>query len=326
MTLKELIMQVSFDELLPCLKTLISGNEGSLYAFRETYDWLRLKEADSAYKGTIHVGWCGDEEDRWIGVSNMHNASWEKNLAKEIAVDDDVQISADELAAHCLWKITFYGFSPAEEIETFNRMFGRDRAKSMNKYDLALKKLKASIWMHQTPRKYRCTFRGMQCGDWRTIEYHRRLLYKKNRPKRMREHRQKRRKEYLEKMSARTNMVDALIVPGSSFVRSDVDFLFTVSYGIHYDYISMTGGAEGRLAYIADSMRFYQPIDVRKYDNAIVCVSHSSRYPLKEEEIGSFKEFICSHLKYSDIRFGTIVTDGEEKEVKMSLLLSKLKA
>ena len=321
MTLKELIMQVSFDELLPCLKTLISGNEGSLYAFRETYDWLRLKEADSAYKGTIHVGWCGDEEDRWIGVSNMHNASWEKNLAKEIAVDDDVQISADELAAHCLWEITFYGFSPEETTKTFDQMLGR--TETHNCYDIALDRLEESIWKHQTPRRLRS--RGPY--GIRLIELESPLKWgdnRMNRSKRKREYRQERRREYLKRMSARTNMVDALIVPGSSFVRSDVDFLFTVSYGIHYDYISMTGGTEGRLAYIVDSMRFYQPIDVRKYDNAIVCVSHSSRYPLKEEEIGSFKEFICSHLKYSDIRFGTIVTDAEEKEVKMSLFLNKL--
>ena len=57
MTLKELITQVSFENLLPYLKTLIVENESSLYAFREAYDRLRLMEPAPNFVGEIHVEW-----------------------------------------------------------------------------------------------------------------------------------------------------------------------------------------------------------------------------------------------------------------------------
>ena len=41
MTVKELIMEVGFDDLLPYLKEIIVGHLDNIYAFREAYDILR---------------------------------------------------------------------------------------------------------------------------------------------------------------------------------------------------------------------------------------------------------------------------------------------
>lgn len=174
MTLKELITQVSFDNLLPYLKTLIVENESSLYAFREAYDRLRLMEPAPNFVGEIHVEWHQgilEEDDKWIGVSPMHDTSWEEDLAKEIVVEKDIQLSTEELAAHCLWEITFYGFSP-KEIEThFDRMF--NRIKPQNKYDIALEKLEESIWKHEIPRKYRSCDQGLRLINGEYFTKHR---------------------------------------------------------------------------------------------------------------------------------------------------------
>ena len=147
MTLKELIAQVSFDELLPALKTMTRGNENSLYAFREAYDRLRLMEPEPDFKGEIHVGWHGGMfgEDKWIGVSDLSGDYWSKNLSKEIIVEEGIQLTLNELAAHCLWEITFYGFSEDEITNTFDKMLGRNKAQ--NKYEIALDKLEESIAM-----------------------------------------------------------------------------------------------------------------------------------------------------------------------------------
>ena len=324
MTLKELIMQVSFDELLPTLKTLIHGNENSLYAFREAYDRLRLMKPDLDFEGAIHVGWCGGlfGEDKWIGVSGLSGDYWSKGLSKEIIEEEDIQLTSNELAAHCLWEITFYGFSEDEITNTFDRMLGRNKPK--NKYEIALDKLEESIWKHQTPRKYRCVYRGMLCYQGDILDYHRRCRNKKNRPKRMREHRQERRKRYLKMMSARENLVQALSVQGSSFVRSDVDYLFEVKYGMEYNYTSIVDGTEGRLLYILESMTKYQQLDLSRYDNAIVCIIVSSRYPLSDTEIADFKASVRTYLKYDDIRFGMIQTDEDRTEVQVMLLLNKM--
>ena len=324
MTLKELIAQVSFDELLPALKTMTRGNENSLYAFREAYDRLRLMEPASDIEGEVHVGWHGGMvgEDKWIGVSGLSGDYWCKNLSKEIIVEEGIQLTSNELAAHCLWEITFYGFSEDEIGNTFERMTGEEKAK--NKYDIALKKLNASIWKRQTPRKYRCVFQGKLYFQGDILTYRRRCRNKKNRSKRMREHRQERRKKYLETMSMRENLVQSLSAPGSSFARQDVAYLLEVEYGKQYDYTAVVSGTEGRLSYILDSMTKYQQEDLSQYDNAIVCIVTSSRYSLLESEIADFKAAVRAHLKYDDIRFGMIQTDEDQTEVKVKLLLNKM--
>lgn len=325
MTLKELVMRVSFEELLPYLKAMIKGHDNSVYAFREAYDRLRLMEPNPHYTGKIQVEWMHDilnEEEKWISVSNMHDTSWEEDLAKEIIVANDIQLNLAELAMHCLWEITFYGFSPEQRDNTFDAMFNKQKPK--NKYDVALDKLEDSIWRHQTPRKYRSSTHGMRCVDSHFL-LHQVINCKLNRAKWKRKYRQERREAYLESMSMRQNLVDMLTVPGSSFTCSDVEFLMSVEKGMSYDYTSITGNAEGRLTYIADSMTKYQQLDLKDYDNAIVCACFSTKYPLDEAEWKKFQAIVRSHLKFEDIRFGTIQTDNENPEVEIKLLLNKLK-
>ena len=330
MTLKELVMQVSFEELLPYLKAMIKGHDNSLYAFREAYDRLRLMEPNPEYQGEVQISWSGDideeenyqpGEDDVLAICYLDDDVWENELAKELIIHKNVDVSLAEIAANCLWEITFYGFSPNEISQTFDRMLGR--IKPQNKYEIALDKLEESIWKHQTPRRLRS--RGPWGQRCTTLEFPlRRGDRRKNRSKRKRAYRQKRREEYLKKMGRRLNMVETLTVPGSSFTRQDVEFLMSIEKGMSYDYTSITGNAEGRLAYIADSMTKYQQLDRDGYDNAIVCVIVSSKYPLAEVECREFQAKVRSFLKYEDIRFGTVQTDNDSKEVEVKLLLSKL--
>lgn len=323
MTLKELIMQVGFDELLPALKALMHGNENSLYAFREAYDRLRLMEPEQDFKGEIHVGWHGGMvgEDKWIGVSGLSGDYWCKGLAKEIVVEEGIQLTSYELAAHCLWEITFYGFSEDEISNTFDRMLGRN--KPQNKYEIALDKLEESIWKHQMPRRLRS--RGTYGERLITLEFPLRWGNRINRAKRKRKYRQMRRERYLKQMSMRENLVQALSAPGSSFTRQDVDYLLEVEQGRQCDYTAVVSGTEGRLQYILDSMTRYQQLDLSQYNNAIVCITASSRYPLSENEVEDFKSSVRALLKYDDIRFGLIQTEEDKPEVRVNLLLNKTK-
>lgn len=109
MTLKELLTQVSFDELLPSLKKHEQDHLDDIYSFREAHDLLQDMEPDKDFKGEAHVEWSGGEyegEQKWIGVYHLDDNTWEKELAKEIVVADDVHLSLAELAMHCLWEIT----------------------------------------------------------------------------------------------------------------------------------------------------------------------------------------------------------------------------
>ena len=59
MTLKELLTQVSFDELLPSLKKHEQDHLDDIYSFREAHDLLQDMEPDKDFKGEAHVEWSG---------------------------------------------------------------------------------------------------------------------------------------------------------------------------------------------------------------------------------------------------------------------------
>ena len=324
MTLKELLTQVGFDELLPYLEKHEPEHLDNLYDFREAYDILRNMKPANNFEGKIFVEWHGGEwedEEKWIGVSPMHDCTWEEDLAKEIVVADDVHLTLAELAMHCLWEITYWGFSPQEQLETFNRKFNYH--KPTNQYEIALDKLEESIWKHQTPRRFRC--RGENGERYTTLQSTRYLFNdRKNRSKRKREYRQDKREEYLKQMAARENLITKLSAEGSSFKRSDVDFLLHIEYGRQYDYLSVTSGTDGRLDYILESMTKYQQLALEKYNNAVVFIIVPTCYPLTKPELNRFNEAIRLHLGYDDILFGTSTYESSRQDVKVTLLLNRL--
>lgn len=323
MTLKELLTQVGFDELLPYLEKHEPEHLDNLYDFREAYDILRNMKPANNFEGKIFVEWHGGEwedEEKWIGVSPMHDCTWEEDLAKEIVVADDIHLTDEELAMHCLWEITYWGFSPQEQLETFNRKFNYH--KPTNQYEIALDKLEESIWKHQTPRRFRC--RGENGERYTTLQSTRYLFNdRKNRSKRKREYRQDKREEYLKQMAARENLITKLSAEGSSFKRSDVDFLLHIEYGRQYDYLSVTSGTDGRLDYILESMTKYQQLALEKYNNAVVFIKVPNCCPLTEQELNKFKKAICLYLGYDDILFGTSAYESNKHDVKAMLMLSQ---
>ncbi len=323
MTLKELVMKVEFDNLRPYLEKFEPEHLDNIYAFREAYDILRRMTPAKNEQHEIHVSWSGGEmegEEKWISVHPMHEVSWKEDLDADIVVADDVHLTDEELAMHCLWEITYWGFSPEEQLETFERKFNHH--KPVNKYEVALDKLEESIWKHQTPRRLRC--RG-ENGERYTIRQSTRYLFneRKNRSKRKREYRQDKREEYLKQMAARENLITKLSAEGSSFKRSDVDFLLHIEYGRQYDYLSVTSGTDGRLDYILESMTKYKQLALEKYNNAVVFIKVPNCCPLTEQELNKFKKAICLYLGYDDILFGTSDYESNKHDVKAMLMLSQ---
>ena len=325
MTLKELLTQVGFDELLPHLKRHEPEHLDNIYAFRESYDILQGMEPATGFNGEIHVEWSGGEfegEEKWISVGPMHDSSWEEDLAKKIVITDDVHLSLAELAMYCLWEITYWGFSPAERQETWRQKFGPQVL--TNPYEVALDKLEESIWRHQTPRRLRSRGEnGRRYVTWTDTRgfFDNRM----NRSKRKRGYRQDKRQEYLRRMAARENLVRMLSAEGSSFRRGDVDFLLGVEYGTRYDYRSVTQEAGSRLAYILESMTRYQQLDLSRYDGALLFLRIPAGAPLEESAPAAFRQGVRERLGYADIRFGSIMQEADTPEVVVTLLLNKYK-
>lgn len=325
MTLKELLKQVGFDELLLYLKEHEPDHLDNIYAFREAYDILQGMEPATGFNGEIHVEWSGGEfegEEKWINVGPMHNSSWEEDLAKDIVMADDVHLTPAELAMHCLWEITYWGFSPAEIKEGWQERLVYEQP--VNPYEVALDRLKESIWRHQTPRRLRSKGKdGRRYVRWTNARDF--FNDRKNRSKRKREYRQDKRQEYLRKMAARENLVRMLSAEGSSLRRSDVDFLLDIEYGMRYDYHSVTQDMSARLAYILASMTRYQQLDLSRYDGALLFLRIPDGAPLEEFALETFKHSVRERLGYADIRFGNITQKADTPEVTVTLLLNKYK-
>ena len=115
MTVKELIMEVEFDDLLPYLKEIIVGHFDNIYAFREAYDILRNMQPNPKFIGKVLI----EQEEDGVSVHSLDADFWEHELAKELVLPENANLSNEEVAAHCIYDITFYGFSPAERIENF---------------------------------------------------------------------------------------------------------------------------------------------------------------------------------------------------------------
>ena len=341
--------KVDFDNLAPFIEKAEGKHLDSIYGYKEAFDTLRYMKPSENFKGEARVEWSGEEygDEQWIGVFHLDGDYWEDALAKEIVIGKNVDLSIEEIAAKCLWEITFYGFTP--ELEGFESIRGR---KPRNKYDVMLDRLEESEWRHQTPRKYRSRHDGMRLID---AKWSMRDLYnsRMNRPKRMREHRQKLRRKYLESMSRRENNILDLTAEGSSFTRADLDFVLTVKHGVRYDFRSVTGpyrqsasnsevevescavavpeapttdrkACDKRLDYILKSITEYQHLDLSQYDNAVVCVCHSSEHPVSAAGLARFHTSIREHFGYNDIRTGTIIENSGEREVRTVLLLNKM--
>lgn len=115
MTVKELINEVEFDDLLPYLKEIIVEHLDNIYAFREAYDILRGMEPNSKFVGKVRIV----QKEDWISVQSLDADFWENELAKELVLPKNTTLSKEEIAAHCIYDITFYGFSPADRIKNF---------------------------------------------------------------------------------------------------------------------------------------------------------------------------------------------------------------
>lgn len=125
MTLKELLDKVEFDALCPYLEKYEPKHLDNIYAFREAYDILRTLTPSKQASGEIRIEWeqdNGGTEEKWISVCPMHDANWEDVLARELIIAPDVKLPMEELAMHCLWEITYWGFSPDEKDETIAGM------------------------------------------------------------------------------------------------------------------------------------------------------------------------------------------------------------
>jgi len=318
MKLKELFDKYTFDEILPYLKAIEPERGDSMYQFREALDLLKHMEPSKEDCGAVRIEWSQDEydEDKYISVHPLEGVRWDMGLAKEVVVAEDVHLDEKDVAAHCLWSITFWGFGDEPDPED-GGPFAYHR-KQRNKYDEALYRIQLSHWKHTTPRKYRWKGHPL-CTD---IDYRERE--NKNRSKRKRDYRVECREKYLEMHSQRENFILKLTHCGA-FQREDVDYLHQVDEGQYFPYDSRTRDVSKRIDYILESINKYQDVDFSPYNDAIICLRASSEYPVTEAEKEKLLAGLPESLKAMPIKIGLGTKESMKQEVEMMLFLNIIK-
>ena len=321
MKLKELFDKYTFDEIFPYLKKIDPEKLDAMHEFREAFDLLRRMEPSKEDCGEMHIEWSDDEDeaDRYITVNHIAGDMWSDALAKEVVLSEELDLNEMNMAAHCLWEITYWGFE--DELDPEERNPLEYPPEQLNKYDVALYKIRLSHWKHTTPKRYR----NKDYPLYMNVEYSiKRIRSNKNRSKRKCDYRVECREKYLEMHSHREDLIMKLVRSGA-FMREEVEYLHQVESGQYYPYISRTWDVGKRIDYILESINKYQQLDFSQYDDVILCLRASSEYPVSEAEKERLLAGLPASLRALPMKLGIGTKETLKQEVEMMLFLNVIK-
>lgn len=323
MKLRELLERTPFDAIAPHIVRIFPEQTSQLPHYKEAYDILR-HTIPSQTNEQIIVRWCRVDEkygdEPYISVGNCEGDLWATNLGKEMVVAEDVKLSNEELAAHILWCITFYGFAPNEC--SYGGYEGDYRP--LNYYQAKVAHLQMREFRNYARRKpddARCT---ATIEEWREIE---KRQAHRNRPKRMRDHRQQQLIKKYERMSKVQKLIDAICSASPETDKNKLQYLFDTNLISEVWHHSRAYDVECRMDYLVELFTKYvepcQETDNEQYDRMLLLFITSPDYPLLMAEYAQFAENFA-HFQAggeAEVYFGTDPSLG--REVKLLIVKSR---
>lgn len=323
MKLHELLERTPFDAIAPHIVRIFPEQTSQLPHYKEAYDILR-HTIPSQTNEQIIVRWCRVDEkygdEPYISVGNCEGDLWATNLGKEMVVAEDVKLSNEELAAHIMWSITFYGFAPNEC--SYGGYEGDYRP--LNYYQAKVAHLQMREFRNYARRKpddARCiaTIEG-----WREIE---KRQAHRNRPKRMRDHRQQQLIKKYERMSKVQKLIDAICSASPETDKNKLQYLFNTNFISEVWHHSRAYDVECRMDYLVELftkyVEPYKETDNEQYDRMLLLFITSPDYPLLMAEYVQFAENFA-HFQAggeAEVYFGTDPSLGQE--VKLLIVKSR---
>lgn len=308
MTLRDLILSVPFDFLVPELIKLDDQVRENLYAFKEAYDILRRTAPAGPQEESIHVTILGpDEEDPEtpmecrIYAEHCGGDFWENNLAKEVVVEEGV--STPRALSEILWEMTYYGFDPyPREDIPLNRYEKKTEELEHQQFDNYARAKRGVL--HGQVTKYALSLDGWEV-------YERRFAHR-NRAKRMRDARQERSIKRYERLGNVEKAINRILNCTRALSHADLDYLFETKTICEYEFFSRSAVGEDRAAYICDNLSQYFQCDLSAYTRAEILLCSSAEYPLTEYEVEVVRSTLLNILPMSDTRFTIGVKPIEE--------------
>jgi len=128
MKLQKLLRKCDFDRMFEYIVKFDPKSEGSRFAYLVAYKLLCDMEAEEGREYDVVPNPYAKETEGpaseiTVWCSDLEGCNWQKALGAEMNFCPEAeQEPLDMIAGICLWHITFYGFNPDEEEETFNNM------------------------------------------------------------------------------------------------------------------------------------------------------------------------------------------------------------
>jgi hypothetical protein len=170
MTLKELLNQVQFDDVLDAIIKYDPNIRCNMMGVKIAFDCLRLMTPGKSDGKDIAIDYRKDVKQ--FTASFCDDNYWNIVVARNIIVRKKAQgISKEMIAALCVWEASYFGFSEETITEQFHEMCSQ--VTPGNHYEAELKE-KESRWYKRDRRMWRII--------WQEV--------KRNGPKRKRHHRQ----------------------------------------------------------------------------------------------------------------------------------------
>jgi hypothetical protein len=334
MKFKELLNLCSFDDLLPTLLNLMSDHEDSMPAFKIVFDKLRHIEPKST-SIKIHITF-----DEWISVSCIDPKEegncgfcypWDISLGMEVMLNDNVHLSTPEIVAHCIWEMTFWGFSE----EQINHYFEHeDEEPDLSEDGRKIAELDLKILRFKYPVSAKSDYNNTEKVLLNPDNFHicstefmtelKKGLRAMNRSKRKRLYRWEKQLEHLERqrdIKKRQRDIKALIrrcTQNSDIKEEELTYLFDTKLISENDFESCADSIDKRAQYLVELLTKYAYDDFTKYTKFCFMFKSSSQHPVTENEkleLSKIKELLP---QIADIRF-SYVTDDDLGE-KLSVL------
>lgn len=321
MTFKELLEKYQFDEIVPEIRTVWKHRDIS--GMKMAFDCLKSLVPKQS-EDTIDVTIAGEASDPYVRVMGLSEDQWENGLSKPINIVGDMTITEKELLAHCLWEITYYGFTPRAVKEKFYGF--RNRWEENNQYDKMLHDLVNRNFRKQVkPRNRRYTIYGEPGFCAKNNDELAKYLFssqKTNRRKRKAEKRYRERKEYLERMSRRTELIKRLSHYGSSFSFKDLEFIMTINIGQEEIYESFSTPTSNRATYLEDLILNYADLSdlvVKEISDIVIFAESSKETPVSTEEGERLTNILRTLYPETTIHYGQASNETVGSEILLSI-------
>ena len=285
MTLKELLLSCDIKRIIHYVMKYDPKQLGMEPYYKQAYDILCQMESVESTQ-TINIEWyCTEyEEEPYIRVSSCTGDFWENCLGKEVVRGKNIECSNEELAAYCLWEMTYFGFSPGD-----TSYFGN--IEPLNIYGERAKALSKRRYNNYLPKKYK-KYWDRNAYPMEILDYLHKRENKRSRSKRMRDYRQDKRIEQLLRNEKIENLIQKLTTSSTMSDRKNLDFLFQTKSIFESSYHSHSYNKEQRLPYLKELLQDYEKGDFSEYTTFIFMLRVAPEYPLSECEKIYFSEII----------------------------------